>query len=118
MAPERDERLRLADIVSAIDRALGYTTEGREAFFADPRTQDAVIRNISVIGEAVRGVSEATRQAHPEIPWSKIGGTRDRAIQGDFRVDLEIVWDIVASELPRLRHQIAELLPVIKPRAP
>jgi uncharacterized protein with HEPN domain len=114
MAPERDERLRLADIVSAIDRALGYITEGREAFFVDPRTQDAVIRNISVIGEAVRGISEATRQAHPEIPWSKISGTRDRALQGDFRVDLEIVWDLVATELPRLRHQIAELLPVVK----
>jgi hypothetical protein len=118
MPSERDERLYLSDIVSAIDRALAYTTEGREAFFADPRTQDAVIRNISVIGEAVRGVSESTRRAHPEIPWSKISGTRDRVIHGYFRVDLEIVWDVVASELPRLRHQIAELLPVIKPRVP
>lgn len=117
MPSERDERLYLSDIVSAIDRTLDYTREGREAFFADPRTQDAVIRNISVIGEAVRGVSEVTKQAHPEIPWSKISATGDR-VQGDFRVDLEIVWDVVASELPRLRHQVAELLPVIKPREP
>jgi uncharacterized protein with HEPN domain len=71
MAPERDERL-LTDIVSAIDRALDYSREGRRAFFSDSKTQDAVIRNISVIGEAIRSISEATRQAHPEIPWSKI----------------------------------------------
>jgi len=118
MAPERDERLYLTDIVSAIDRALDYTRAGRDAFFGDPRTQDAVIRNIRVIGEAVRGVTESTRQKHPEIPWSKISGTRDRVIHGYFHVDLDIVWDIVETELPRLRHQVADLLPVIKPRWP
>ena len=118
MATGRDERLYLTDILSSIDRALDYTREGREAFFSDPKTQDAVIRNITVIGEAVRGVSESTRQAHPEIPWSKISGTPDRVFPGHFRVDLDIVWDIVESELPRLRHQVAELLPVIKPRVP
>jgi uncharacterized protein with HEPN domain len=115
---QREERLYLADILSAIDRALAYTTEGREVFFQDPRTQDAVIRNIDVIAEAVRGVTESTRLAHPEIPWSKISGTRDRVIHGYFRVDLDIVWDIVNHELPRLRHQIAELLPVVKPSVP
>lgn len=114
----RDERLYLTDIVSAIDRALDYTREGRQAFFSDPKTQDAVIRNVSVIGEAVRGISEATRQAHPEIPWSRIGGTCDPVIDSDFPVDLDIVWNVVERELPRLRHQIAELLPVIKPSAP
>jgi uncharacterized protein with HEPN domain len=118
MPKERDERLYLTDMLSSIDRALDYTREGREAFLADAKTQDAVIRNITVIGEAVRGVSESTRRSHPEIPWSKISGTRDRVIHGYFRVDLDIVWDIVEAELPRLRHQIAELLPVIKPRVP
>jgi uncharacterized protein with HEPN domain len=95
--------------VSAIDRALDYTREGRQAFFSDSKTQDAVLRNASVIGEAVRGISEATRQAHPEIPWSRIGSSR---------VDLDAVWELVEQVLPRLRHQIAELLPVIKPRVP
>jgi hypothetical protein len=65
---QRDERLYLAEILEGIDRALAYTVAGRQAFFDDPKTQDAVVRNISIIGEAVRGLSEATRQAHPEIP--------------------------------------------------
>jgi uncharacterized protein with HEPN domain len=114
MALERDERRCLSEMLSAIDRALAYTTEGRQAFFAETRTQDAVIRNLAVLGEAMRGVSEATRQAHPEIPWSTLDGTRDRIIPGHLRVDLELVWDIVHEEFPRLRHQIAELLPVVR----
>ena len=61
------------------------------------------------MGEAVRGVSELTRRAHPEIPWGKIAGTRDRVIHGYFRVDLDIVWDIVEKELPSLRKQLAAL---------
>jgi uncharacterized protein with HEPN domain len=68
-----------------------------------------VIRNIEVMGEAIRGISEATRQAHPEIPWGKIAGTRDRVIHGYFRVDLDIVWDIVEKELQNLRKQLATL---------
>jgi uncharacterized protein with HEPN domain len=108
---QRDERLYFAEILSAIGRALEYTAGGQEAFFADPKTQDAVVRNIEIMGEAVRGVSDATRQAHPEVPWSKIAGTRDRVIHGYFNVDLDIIWEIVAKELPGLRQRIAALLP-------
>jgi hypothetical protein len=107
---QRDERLYLAEILEAIDRALQYTGAGREAFFDDPKTQDAVVRNIEVIGEAVRGLSEATRRAHPEVPWSKISGTRDRVIHGYFNVDLDIIWEIVEAELPVLRGKIAAML--------
>jgi len=108
---QRDERLYFAEMLSAIDRALEYTAGGREVFFTDPKTQDAVVRNIEIIGEAVRGVSDATRQAHPEVPWSKIAGTRDRVIHGYFNVDLDIIWEIVARELLGLRQRIAALLP-------
>jgi uncharacterized protein with HEPN domain len=107
---QRDERLYFAEILEAIDRVVAYTTGGREAFFSDPKTQDAVIRNIEIIGEAVRGVSQATRRAHPEVPWSNITGTRDRVIHGYFEVDLEIIWEVVEKELSGLRESIAALL--------
>lgn len=84
---------------------------GREVFFADPKTQDAVVRNIEIIDEAVRGVSDATRHEHPEVPWTKIAGTRDRVIHGYFNADLDIIWEIVVTELPGLRQRIAALLP-------
>ena len=108
--PERDERLYLDDILRAIDRILSYTAEGRDAFFADSRTQDAVIRNIEVIGEAIRGVLPATRAGHPEVPWKQIAGTRDRVIHGYFTVDLEIVWEIAEKELAELRRLVAAMI--------
>jgi uncharacterized protein with HEPN domain len=111
MLPERDERLYLADMREAVDKILRYTMGGRAAFFADPMIQDAVIRNLEVMGEAVRKVPASTRSAHPGVPWRQIAGTRDRVIHGYFTVDLEIVWEIVETELPSLRDRLATVLP-------
>lgn len=106
----RSERLYLTDIVDAIDRVLEYTAQGRSAFLADRKTQDAVSKNVAVMGEAVRSVSQTTRDAHPEIPWSDIAGMRDRLVHGYFRVDLNIVWDVVENDLPGFRAAIERLL--------
>ncbi len=110
MGPERDEGLYLVDMRDAVERILRYTSTGHAAFLADPMIQDAVIRNLEIMGEAVRKVSEATRSAHPEIPWKQIAATRDRVIHGYFTVDLEIVWEIVETELPSLRERLARLV--------
>lgn len=108
--PERDERLYLSDLLGAIDKILAYTVDGQAEFLGDPKTQDAVVRNLEVIGEAVRGVSRETREAHPEVPWRQIAGTRDRIIHGYFKVSLKIVWDIVRNDLPHLRETVAAIL--------
>lgn len=108
--PERDERLYLSDLLGAIDKILAYTVDGQAQFLGDPKTQDAVVRNLEVIGEAVRGVTLETREAHPEVPWRKIAGTRDRIIHGYFNVSLKVVWDIVDNDLPRLRDAIVAIL--------
>lgn len=110
MSEKRNERLYLTDIRGAIDRILEYTSAGRDGFFGSSMVQDAVVRNLEILGEAVKGVTEATRRAHSEIPWKKITGTRDRVIHGYFRVDLDIVWEIVEKELPVLRDKMATLL--------
>lgn len=110
MPQKRNEKLYLTDICDAIGRILEYTIAGRAAFMDDPMIQDAVIRNLEVLGEAARGISSTTRSAHPEIPWKEIAGTRDRVIHGYFRVDLDIVWDIVESELPILRQKMQDLV--------
>ena len=110
MAKERDEGLYLADISGAIDRILRYTASGREASFGDPLTQDAVVRNLEVMGEAVKGLSATSRAAHPQVPWKKIAGMRDRVIHGYFQVDLDIVWEVVEKELPTLRQQLTAIL--------
>ena len=111
MTPSRrNERLYLADIRDAIDKILRFTSAGREAFLSDERTQDAVLRNIEIIGEAVKGVGEETRVAHAEVPWKEMAGMRNRVIHDYFRVDIDVVWDIVSQDLPPLREKIASLL--------
>jgi uncharacterized protein with HEPN domain len=106
----RDERVYLLHATEAIDAILGYTAEGPDAFFADRRTQDAVIRNIEIIGQAVKGVTADTRALAPTIPWRQIAGMRDKLIHEYFGVDLVLVWDVVERELPALRPQLEALM--------
>ena len=107
---QRDERLYLTEILEAIDRVLEYTTAGRAFFFGDPKTQDAVIRNVEIMGEAGRSLSAGIRDAHPEVPWNKIAGTSDRVIQQYFNVDLDIVWEAVQRDLPALKQIVGAAL--------
>ena len=79
-------------------------------FLAETIVQDAVIRNREVIGEAVKNLSDHLRQAHPEVPWSRIAGLRDVLIHEYFGVRLETVWAAVENRLPELRRHIAALL--------
>lgn len=104
-----------AHAVDALDAILEYAQDGRDAFFADRKTQDAAIRNIQVLGQAVKGVSEQTRALDPEIPWRQIAGMRDKLIHEYVGVDLELVWDVVERDLPSLRPRIQALVDQVGP---
>ncbi|GAB4499824.1 MAG: DUF86 domain-containing protein [Anaerolineales bacterium] len=108
---KRTDKDYVLDIYDSIGRILTYTS-GFEyvQLFADTKTQDAVIRNLEIIGEAAKGVSEQLQKRHPEVPWRRMAATRDRLIHGYFGVNLEIVWDIIVQELPRLQAQIHQML--------
>jgi uncharacterized protein with HEPN domain len=70
----KDDRVFLAHVRDAISKIESYTQGGRETFFADAKTQDAVIRNLEIIGEAVKNLSADLRAQHPEMPWARIAG--------------------------------------------
>lgn len=106
---ERD-RLYLQHIAAAIDRIGRFTADGREAFLADEKTQSAVMRELEIVGEASKRLSDALKQSSSDLPWREIAATRDRLIHGYFSVKLEIVWNVVQQDLPALRRRVAELL--------
>lgn len=84
--------------------------EGKAIFFAEKIIQDAVIRNLEIIGEAVKNISHQTREKNPDIPWKRIAGLRDILIHQYFSVDLEAVWLVVENRLPLFLRQIRSLL--------
>jgi uncharacterized protein with HEPN domain len=106
----RSERLYLSDARDAIDRVLSYTSGDRTRFFDEVMVQDAVVRNLEVIGEAVKHLTSATRGKRPDIPWAAIAGMRDRLIHDYFQVDLNIAWDVVQNDLVPLREALSALL--------
>jgi uncharacterized protein with HEPN domain len=91
----KDERVYLGHIRDAIDDIEQYTSVGRDAFMAEPMRQDAVIRTLEIIGEAVKQLSDATKDRRAEIPWKQIAGMRDRLTHDYFGVDLALVWRVV-----------------------
>lgn len=81
----------------------------RQTFLGDAKTIDAVARNLEIIGEAVRQLPDGFKSTHPDIPWSQIAGMRNRIVHEYFRLDLEIIWQIVHEDLPDLGSRIAIL---------
>ncbi|MBU0988050.1 MAG: DUF86 domain-containing protein, partial [Proteobacteria bacterium] len=108
---KKDPRVYLAQILERIDRIREYTADGEKAFFADTRTQDAVIRNFEVIGEAAKRIPDGYRNKHPSIPWRELSGFRDILIHQYEGVSIAEVWQIVETHLEPLRQAIASILP-------
>ncbi len=106
----KDDLVYLGHIRDAIDAVLGYTKDGKSAFLADKRTQDAVVHNIQIMGEATKRISDAFKSSHNSIPWRQIAGTRDRIVHDYMGVSLKLVWDIVEFELPEVRLGIEAIL--------
>ena len=108
----KDDEAYLLHVRDAIDAIVGYTTGGRSEFNRDRKTQDAVVRNLEIIGEAVKRLSADLTAQHPDIPWRRIAGMRDKLIHDYFGVDLDLVWEVVRQELPTLRRRVESILAV------
>ena len=99
----KDYKVFLEDILEAVRKVRDYTDGlSLEAFAADTKTFDAVIRNLEIIGEAVKQIPEDIRSRRPEVEWKRIARLRDILIHQSFGVDVQIVWDIVQNKLAPL----------------
>ena len=107
----KDPRVYLAHILERAGRIEAYVRDGHDAFLTDHKTQDAVIRNFEVIGEAAKRVPPEFRVQHPSIPWQLMAGFRDVLIHGYEGVDIGRVWLTATRDLPVVRDAIAAILP-------
>lgn len=106
---ERD-RLFLDHILGAIRDIAAFTADGRDVFMADRKTQSAAIRQLEIIGEAVKNLDIELTSREAVVPWRQIAGARDRLIHAYFRVDLEAVWSMIENDLPELRDNVVRIL--------
>ena len=104
----------LGHIVEAIDRIHLYAADLTElTFLEDKKTQDAVVRNFEVMGEAAHNIEihhVAFAQTHADVPWALMYTMRNRVAHGYFKVDYELVWKTIHADLPELRSQVAALM--------
>lgn len=106
----RDYKVYLDDIIEAVERIRDYTNGLSFATFCDDRkTVDAVNRNLAIIGEAANKIPEEIKTKYSTIEWYRIIGLRNILIHDYFRVDLEIIWDIIENKLFPLENQIKEM---------
>lgn len=107
---KRDPDLLLEDIRSALARIERYTSEmQREQFLADEKTIDAVVRNLEIIGEAVRCLSDDFKLQYVGVPWGQIAGLRNRIVHDYFGLDLEIIWQVLRMSLREFKQQLDEI---------
>ena len=104
------DTLYLESMRECLERIDEYTVGGEEDFMASKLVQDGVIRNLEVIGEATKNLSDDLRSANPEIPWRQIAGMRDVLIHDYLRVNLGRVWQTVVHDLLPLSIVINSLL--------
>ena len=106
----RDPKERIRDILDAIEHIERYSVQGRARFENDELIQSWFTRHLQIIGEAARLIPEDVRKRAPEVPWSKMIGMRHILVHDYFRIDTEIVWQVVANDLPRLKAFLQGLL--------
>lgn len=101
----------LHDIHEAAGRIKKYTAGmSPEEFSADNKTQDAVIRNFEIIGEASKNIPQDLKDRYPAVEWRQVAGLRDVMAHRYYRVDLDILWEIIHTKIPALRREIGKIL--------
>ncbi|MDD3627797.1 MAG: DUF86 domain-containing protein [bacterium] len=108
---EKDNLVYLRHIYDAIDRIEDYTKDIEQTQFKENKMmQAAVIREIEIIGEASKRITEEFKKQHPKVPWKQMAGMRNKVIHDYFGVDIEIVWNTLKKDIPNLKLQFKSIL--------
>lgn len=105
----KDDKVYLINILECIEKIQSYTKSGKKEFMTSELIQDAVIRNLEIIGEATNKIIPALRNYHTDIPWKQMAGLRGILIHDYMGVDLKAVWNVIENELPDVKGRIRTL---------
>ena len=104
----KSDALYLGHIADACTQISTYVAGmDKRAFHRDRKTQDAVVRQLQLIGEATRHISQTFQSAHPDIAWRAITGMRNRIVHEYIAIDLDVVWEVVNDDIPELAAFVA-----------
>jgi uncharacterized protein with HEPN domain len=107
----RTDKVRIRHILDASKEAVEFVKDrSRAELDSDRKLNLSLVRLLEVIGEAARGMSDEFRTQHPELPWKKMVGMRDRLIHGYYDVDLDVVWETATEDLPGLVAKLESIL--------
>lgn len=106
----KKDSVYLRHILDAVSKIESYVSVGREAFLSTSHWQDAVVRQLEIIGEATKRISAELRSNYPDIPWRRMAGLRDILIHDYLGVDLSMVWEVTQRDLPDLKTKIEGIL--------
>lgn len=111
----KDDSAYLHHILDSISNIESFTENmDEEEFKSNELVRSAVIRQIEIIGEATKYLSDNTRVSYPNVPWKDIAGMRDKLIHGYFGVDIDAVWDTVKRDIPELKEEIKRIIDEIE----
>lgn len=106
----KSDSVYIEHIIEALDKITLYIEgQTRNSFLQNSEKQDAVIRQLEIVGEATKRVSSEVRRKNSEIPWTEMAGIRDKLIHDYIGVDLWIVWETAKSDVPEIRQMIKNL---------
>ena len=107
----KNDSVRIQHILDAAQESVSFTKgRCRDDLDADRKLNLSLVRLLEIIGEAARGISEEFRDSHPDLPWKKMVGMRDRLIHGYFEVNLDVVWETVTKDIPLLIDQLEKIV--------
>lgn len=108
---KKEHHVYLEDILESIQRIEEYVSDINESdFYKNYQVQDAVLRRLEIMGEAVKNIPEDVRENYPDIPWRKIAGLRDVLIHAYSGVNVKRVWKIIKDNLPELKNRITAII--------
>jgi uncharacterized protein with HEPN domain len=105
----KDDGLYLLHMRECIHRVRQYTADGKQEFWADSKTQDAVLRNLQTLAESAQRLSAELKARRPDVDWRAISGFRNILVHDYLGVDLDDIWNIVTQDIPTLDLAIATL---------